>query len=52
MKKEDEQILRAYFKLEEYQGQRLRFERLLHPDEIQMVRSYPYPVPDKESKNR
>jgi len=34
MRKLDEQILRAYFRLEEYQGQRLRFERLLHPEKF------------------
>lgn len=30
----DEQILRTYFRLEEYQMQRLRFERLLHPEDF------------------
>jgi hypothetical protein len=34
MRKQDEEILRTYFRLEEYQGQRLRFERLLHPEKF------------------
>ena len=34
MRKHDEEILRTYFQLEEYQGQRLRFERLLHPEKF------------------
>ncbi len=34
MRKQDEEILRTYFQVEEYQGQRLRFERLLHPEKF------------------
>ena len=34
MQKLDEAILRTYFQLEEYQGQRLRFERLRHPEKF------------------
>ncbi len=50
MKKEDEQILRAYFKLEEYQGQRLRFERLLHPEKFKW--SGPTPTLSQTKKIR
>ena len=34
MFKMDELILRAYFQLEEYQRQRIRFERLLRPEKM------------------
>ncbi|MDP2932146.1 MAG: hypothetical protein Q8O05_06610 [Chloroflexota bacterium] len=34
MRKQDEEILGTYFRLEEYQKQRLRFERLLHPEQF------------------
>lgn len=34
MRKQDEEILRTYFRLEECQTQRLRFERLLHPEKF------------------
>jgi len=50
MGKLDEQILRAYFKLEEYQGQRLRFERLLHPEKFKW--SGPTPTLSQTKKIR
>jgi len=34
MNKLDEEILRCYFRLQEYQDQRQRFQRLLHPEEL------------------
>jgi len=41
MFKLDEDILRAYFRLEEYQSQRIRFERLLHPERMKWSRDLP-----------
>jgi hypothetical protein len=34
MNKLDEEILRCYFRLQEYQDQRQRFQRLFHPEEL------------------
>jgi len=36
MRKLDEEILRAFFQYEEYQMHRLRFERLLHPELLEL----------------
>ena len=41
MKKQDELILRTYFQIEEYQGQRIRFERLLHPEKFKWAKDVP-----------
>ncbi len=48
MREQDEEILRTYFQLEEYQGQRLRFERLLHPEKFKW--SGPTPVMSETKK--
>lgn len=37
----DEKILRTYFQVEEYQTQRLRFERLLHPEKFNWSKDMP-----------
>lgn len=37
----DEEILRAYFRLEEYQSRRMRFERLLHPEKMNWLKDIP-----------
>lgn len=37
----DEKILRIYFRLEAYQTQRLRFERLLHPEKFKWAEDMP-----------
>lgn len=41
MFKLDEEILRAYFRLEECQSQRIRFERLLHPEKMKWSKDIP-----------
>ena len=41
MRKLDEEILRTYFRMEEYQTQRLRFERLLHPEKFKWSKGIP-----------
>lgn len=41
MFKLDEEILRAYFRLEEYQSRRIRFERLLHPEKMKWSKDMP-----------
>lgn len=41
MLKLDEEILRAYFRLEEWQSQRMRFERLLHPEKMKWSKDMP-----------
>lgn len=41
MLKLDEEILRAYFCLEEYQSRRVRFERLLHPEKMKWSKDLP-----------
>jgi hypothetical protein len=41
MNKLDEEILRCYVRLQEYQEQRQRFQRLLHPEEIKWENSPP-----------
>lgn len=44
MFKLDEDILRVYFKLEEYQRQRLWLERLLHPENFKWGKGLPPPI--------
>lgn len=44
MFKPDEDILRTYFKLEEYQRQRLWLERLLHPENFKWSKGLPPPI--------
>ena len=45
----DEQILRCFFRLEEFQMQRLRFERMLHPDHFKWPKKGA-PPPMSETK--
>jgi hypothetical protein len=45
--KVDEDILRCFFRLEEYQTQRLRFERMLHPESFNWAKKgAPPPISD------
>lgn len=48
----DEQILRIYFRLEECQMQRLRFERLLHPEKFKWTKTGKPPVMSETKKIR
>jgi len=49
MHKLDEEILRAYFRLEEYQTHRIRMERMFHPEKFEWKKE---PPPISEAKRR